>query len=226
MEMVSYNSYHGVPKIPGSPYARSFLGQAPIFVAGMLLCWVLLPDHNPSPPPLAGEEENLKSNPLARIDFLGAFFLGIGILAVMLPFEIVGPRISWTHPAVLGLFGVGLLLLGLFFIVEARWAREPIFPLRLLQQKNTVLCYIIMGSQVAAQLAVCWTAFLLSHEQKLTIPAQMMYTVPLYFQVTERSSSTVAGAHLFPAVLGNALGGIVSGYLIHQYETFFVERYD
>lgn len=44
----------------------------------------------------------------------------------------------------------------------------------------------------------------------------MTFTVPLYFQVTQRSTSTAVGARLFPAVAGNAVGGIVSGYLIRR----------
>lgn len=44
-----------------------------------------------------------------------------------------------------------------------------------------------------------------------------MFSVPLYFQVTSRSSNAVAGAHLFPAVVGNAAGGILSGIWIRRY---------
>lgn len=44
-----------------------------------------------------------------------------------------------------------------------------------------------------------------------------MFTVPLYFQVTARVSSTEAGAHLFPAVAGNAVGGMLTGYLIKRH---------
>lgn len=44
----------------------------------------------------------------------------------------------------------------------------------------------------------------------------MMFSVPLYFQVTQRVSSTVAGAHLFPAVIGNTVGGIISGVIIRR----------
>lgn len=42
----------------------------------------------------------------------------------------------------------------------------------------------------------------------------MMYSVPLYFQVTQKMSNTAAGAHLLPAVIGNAIAGILSGYFI------------
>ena len=44
-----------------------------------------------------------------------------------------------------------------------------------------------------------------------------MFSVPLYFQVTARASNTVAGAHVFPAAAGNAVGGMMSGWLIHRY---------
>jgi formate/nitrite transporter FocA (FNT family) len=43
-----------------------------------------------------------------------------------------------------------------------------------------------------------------------------MYTVPIYFQVTQRVSSTIAGAHLFPAVIGNTIGGIAAGIIINR----------
>ena len=46
-----------------------------------------------------------------------------------------------------------------------------------------------------------------------------MFCVPIYFQVTQRVSNTEAGAHLFPAVAGNAIGGIISGLLIKKYNT-------
>jgi hypothetical protein len=47
-----------------------------------------------------------------------------------------------------------------------------------------------------------------------------MISIPLYFQVTSDASSTVAGAHLLPAVVGNAIGGIVSGLIIKRYVFF------
>ena len=43
-----------------------------------------------------------------------------------------------------------------------------------------------------------------------------MYSVPLYFQVTARTSVTAAGAHLVPAVCGNAIGGLLSGIYINR----------
>ncbi|KAH7136348.1 major facilitator superfamily-domain-containing protein [Dactylonectria macrodidyma] len=172
----------------------SFFGQAPIFLVAMLLCWILLPESTSSS--TVGRNVNMRSS-LARIDGLGAFFLGSGILALMLPLEIGGQKVSWTHPLVFSLVGTGIVLLFFFVRVEAVWAKEPIFPLRLFRQRNVTMAYFIVGAQNGAQLG-------------------MMYSVPIYFQVTQRVSSTIAGAHLFPAVIGNTVGGIVSGALIQR----------
>lgn len=72
----------------------------------------------------------------------------------MLPVEIGGTKIHWTHPLIFVLFGGGTLLLALFLATEAWWAKEPIFPLVLLRQRDVIASYLIMGCQVAAQLGV------------------------------------------------------------------------
>ncbi len=45
---------------------------------------------------------------------------------------------------------------------------------------------------------------------------QLMYFVPLYFQITGGVSSTLAGLHLVPGVVGNAVGGLVAGHFIRR----------
>ncbi|KAK1659580.1 major facilitator superfamily transporter [Colletotrichum godetiae] len=180
----------------------SFLGQAPIFLVAVLLCWFFLPrgkqlgrgqeDAEASGKPVDGNKSSL-----ARIDFLGAALLALFILTFLLPIEIGGTKIPWSHPLIFVLFGVAAVFGGLFAAVEEWWAKEPIFPLELLKHRDIVLTYVISGGQVAAQLG-------------------LMFSVPLYFQVTQRVSNTVAGIHLFPAVFGNAIGGVLAGYLIRK----------
>ncbi|KAI1761365.1 MFS general substrate transporter [Hypoxylon sp. FL1150] len=167
----------------------SFLGQTPIFLLAMVLCGMVLPKLTTGQNP--GNAETTKSR-LARIDFLGAALLGSGLLALLLPLKIAGQQVPWTSPVVPVLFASGAILLALFMVTEIRWAKEPIFPLRLLNNREVVISYLIMACQIAAQVG-------------------MMVSVPLYFQVTERTSSTVAGAHLMPAVIGNTIGSLMTG---------------
>lgn len=91
---------------------------------------------------------------LARIDGLGALLLGGGILALMLPVEIGGQKVPWCHPLIVSLLAAGGLLLFLFVLVESRWAKEPIFPLRLFHERNVSMSFFIMGAQSGAQLGV------------------------------------------------------------------------
>lgn len=82
-------------------------------------------------------------------------------------------------------------------LYEVNIALEPVFPPSLLVKRDVATSYAIIALQAAAQLA-------------------MMYSVPLYFRVTQNSSNTTAGSHLFPAVLGNTLGGLLSGLYIQR----------
>lgn len=130
---------------------RSFLGQTPIFFAAAVLCWFVLPQVGTT---TGGETDNRLRNQLSRIDFAGALLLGLGVLALMLPLEIAGSKIPWNHPVTIGLFVAGFVLLGLFLVTEQRWAKEPIFPPRLLRNYKAGLCYFLSSCQSAAQLSV------------------------------------------------------------------------
>ncbi|CAD6583109.1 MAG: hypothetical protein ASARMPRED_001227 [Alectoria sarmentosa] len=59
--------------------------------------------------------------------------------------------------------------------------------------------------------------FLGSISLALTI---VMFIVPLYFQVTANASETNAGAHLVPAVFGNAIGGLLSGFIVKRTDSY------
>ncbi|KAG5756769.1 hypothetical protein H9Q70_000655 [Fusarium xylarioides] len=167
----------------------SFLGQSPIFAVSMIIAAILLPSTT--------QTEGATLERIKRIDALGALLLGGSVLAFMVPLEIGGQKIPWSHPLVPTLAAAGVILSAAFVLVESRWAEEPIFPLRLLRSGDVTKTYLIAFGQAAAQLG-------------------MMYTVPIYFQVTQRVSSTVAGAHLFPAVIGNTAGGIATGLIIKR----------
>ncbi|KAM0545589.1 hypothetical protein ACHAPJ_011289 [Fusarium lateritium] len=157
----------------------SFLGQSPIFVISMVVVALLLPS--------TAHSEGAVLERIKRIDALGALLLGSSVLAFMVPLEIGGQKVAWSNPIVPGLAGAGVLLAIAFILVESRWAREPIFPLRLLGNSDVTKSYLIAFGQSAAQLGV-----------------------------SQRVSSTVAGAHLFPAVIGNTVGGIATGLIIKR----------
>ncbi|KAF7949948.1 uncharacterized protein EAE97_003457 [Botrytis byssoidea] len=132
---------------------------------------------------------------LRRIDFVGAFLLTGTIAAFLGSLSLGGQALPWSHPTVLGLL-LGSVVLGAIFVgYEVKVAAEPIFPPALAVQRDVATSYAINALQLSAQVG-------------------MMYSVPLYFRVTQGSSNTTAGLHLFPAVFGNTTGGLLAGWLI------------
>ena len=170
----------------------SFLGQVPLASIAMVSIGMTLPSHQT--PEIDGETQRRK---LGRIDFVGATFIALSILCFLFPLEIGGDRIPWSSPTIIILF-VGAVVFGLLFIATEGWvAKEPIVPLTVLRHRDVVLSSLVMFLQSAAQLG-------------------LMFAVPLYFQVTSSASNSVAGAHLVPAVVGNAVSGIISGAVISR----------
>lgn len=187
----------------------SFAGQGPIFILAAVIGWTLLPRGPPAPrsdetegqnePPPAEDapvEPAPKTSRMSRIDFQGAALLSLTILTIMIPVEL-GKTHPWTHPLIISLFASSLVFGGLFLATEAWWTTNPVFPLSLLRQRNVVASFVIAGSQCAAQLG-------------------LMFSVPIYFQVSQRVSNAMAGAYLFPAVFGNAVGAVCAGLLIKR----------
>lgn len=134
---------------------------------------------------------------IQRVDFLGTTLLATAITAIIGLLDQGGKSFPW-HSWVAVVMGAGGILLFLaFLLVEAYVAREPIFNLRILRRPNVAVGYSIGCLQVTAQLV-------------------MMFSIPLYFQVTQRASTTEAGGHLVPAVVGNTLGGLLTGAFIRR----------
>ncbi|KAI1505733.1 MFS general substrate transporter [Biscogniauxia marginata] len=181
----------------------SFLGQTPLFVAAIIGSIFVIPNTRGTAP------ETTKGGTIsrfARIDFPGSLLLGVTVLLFMLPLEIGGVKVAWTHPLISGLFGAGFITLCVFIANEAWWAKEPAIPVRLLKHREIIASYFIIACMSGAQTA-------------------LMCSVPLYFQVTTRASNTNAGLHLVPAVVGNAIGGLVTGALIRRtgrYKSFVI----
>jgi hypothetical protein len=163
--------------------------------------------------PTSGQDEP-KQSKLGRVDFVGATLMALTILAFLVPMEIGGVKVPWTHPLIPGLLFSGCVLGAIFLTSQAYNAREPIFPLELLLQKDFIASMLVQSLQTAAQMGVCRSViFYTSCDTNIR---QMMFAVPLYFQITARASNSVAGAHLVPAVVGNAVGGLLAGVYIKR----------
>lgn len=173
--------------------------QAPLFCITAVL--VILRLHIEPPQrlsPIDSPDQTITSkSKLKRVDFLGILCLATAIVSAILLLDLGGQKFPWLSLQTLFLSTTGTIFLILFILVEAYIAPEPIFSLRILRQPNVPASYAVMSLQIFSQVS-------------------MMFCVPLYFQVTSRASATAAGAHLVPAVAGNAAGGLVAGTIIRR----------
>ncbi|EDO01861.1 hypothetical protein SS1G_04336 [Sclerotinia sclerotiorum 1980 UF-70] len=175
----------------------SFIGQGPLMLFAIVLVAYKLPTRSLSDEPIHADDGPSR---LRRIDFVGAFMLTGTIAAFLAALSLAGQALPWSHPIVIGLL-LGSVLLGAVFVsYEIKVATEPIFPPALAIQRDVAASYAINALQLGAQVG-------------------MMYSVPLYFRVTQGSSNTTAGLHLFPAVFGNTTGGLLAGWLISRIGT-------
>lgn len=133
---------------------RAFIGQAPLtFIAMILVAWKLQikPKNKTS---AEVEETQPLGSKLQRIDFFGALFMSATILSAMLILDLGGEKVRWSSPLIAALAGVTLFSGTLFYVVEKNFAKEPIFPLRLLSHRAVLLSYLTLAVQTASQMAV------------------------------------------------------------------------
>jgi EmrB/QacA subfamily drug resistance transporter len=129
-----------------------------------------------------------------QIDYLGATLLAGFATCVVLATSWGGTTYPWGSAQIIGLF-VGSVVLLAGWWISARYAAEPVLPLRLF--RNSVFS-VSAGISLAAGFALFGTVSFL----------------PLFLQVVHGVSPTVSGVYLLPQVIGLLLTSIGSGQLI------------
>ncbi|HEX9039503.1 MAG TPA: MFS transporter [Trebonia sp.] len=129
-----------------------------------------------------------------KIDYLGAATLAGFATCVVLATSWGGTTYAWSSPVIIGLFvAAALFLIAWYF--SARYAAEPVLPLRLF--RNSVFTV-----SSAIGLAAGFAMF-----------GALSY-LPLFLQVAHGVSPTISGVYLLPMVLGMLLTSIGSGQII------------
>lgn len=153
----------------------SFFGQVPFMLLATALVMFFLPNREPS----HGEVSAWRR--LRRVDFAGSALLALFLLACLIPMEIGGIKVPWTHPVIPGLFAASGVLFVAFLRTEQR-ATEPVVPLAIFRVRDVNLSMLIQMLQTSAQLGVCFRraesgSFLYSHQDPvsdMTHPAHVL----------------------------------------------------
>ncbi|KAJ1920413.1 hypothetical protein H4219_001389 [Mycoemilia scoparia] len=131
---------------------------------------------------------------LKRIDFLGSLVIVAGLIVLLLALSWGGKEHPWSSPAVISLLIVGLVLLIAFVLVEAYVSPEPILKLNLLKSY----------SMLALIIAILTSGMVLF---------SLIYYLPLFFSVTQNSSTISSGLHLLPFQVSVSVFALASGYI-------------
>ncbi|GHH57310.1 MFS transporter [Streptomyces candidus] len=127
----------------------------------------------------------------ARIDYLGASLLTVGITAIVLVTTWGGSEYAWGSPQVLGLMSLGLVAVAGFLFVETK-AAEPIIPLHIFRNRNFALMSVI--------------GFIVG----FVMFGAVLY-LPLFQQSVQGASATNSGLLLLPMLLSMMVVSLVVG---------------
>ena len=131
-----------------------------------------------------------------QIDWLGAIYLSMALLCIILFTSEGGSVHAWNDPQLWCILAFGIVgIIG--FIYEERMAAEPIIPLALFRNRSFLLCSLI-GFVIG-----------MSRFGSVTF-------LPLYLQVVKEATPTEAGLQLIPLMGGLLLTSIISGRIISR----------
>ncbi|KAK9479970.1 major facilitator superfamily domain-containing protein [Lipomyces japonicus] len=162
-----------------------FIFQLPIFLISIILGYLYIVN-----PPSANPAQATLSN----VDFAGSVTLVFGLGSLLAYLSMGGNDYAWSDKNVYGYGIAAFVLLFSFVYVEAKVARMPVLPLRILKGRlplSSLTCTFFTGLANNSQL----------------------FMLPLYFQAVNLDSASVAGARLiipsFVGIFGSIFAGIV-----------------
>ncbi|KAL7276684.1 hypothetical protein RUND412_000301 [Rhizina undulata] len=158
----------------------------PPAVIGIVQIWIWLP---------LKPVEGAWRGKVAQIDFAGIFLLTTATVFILVPISGGGSTYPWSSPLVITLLILGVVALAAFAAVEHFYAKVPIIPLRIFNNRSLVLLTF-----------VCFGIGCMNY------PA--IFFIPEYLQLVKHYSSIDSGAILIANVLSQVLTVIVSGWLL------------
>jgi hypothetical protein len=117
------------------------------------------------------------------------------VSAFILGLNMGGNEVPWSHPFIITILPLSLILFIAFLLVEGRFATEPILPLKLLSHRNPLAAGFSNWFSSMGAFAV-------------------MYNIPLYYQVVLNLSAASAGLRLIPYSIGASAGSLVYGMVM------------
>ncbi|GAM40948.1 hypothetical protein TCE0_041f13692 [Talaromyces pinophilus] len=134
---------------------------------------------------------------LKAIDWLGVITCIGATLMFLFGLEFGGITYPWNSATTICLIVFGILTYGVFFLIEWKFAKYPIIPLRLFKNRHNLAIF-----------GVCFC-----HASVFISGA---YYLPLYFQSVLLASPILSGVYTLPQVLSLSLTSAMIGIIINK----------
>ncbi|GAB7351562.1 hypothetical protein MBLNU459_g2188t1 [Dothideomycetes sp. NU459] len=134
---------------------------------------------------------------LKAIDWLGSLLIVGGVLMFLFGLEYGGVTYPWDSATVLCLLIFGILTIGLFTVIEWKFAKYPVMPLRLFKYRSNI--------------AACGVCFVHGF-----VFIASSYYLPLYFQAARGATPLLSGVYVLPNALAVSCASIATGIFIRK----------
>ncbi|KAI1809582.1 putative efflux pump antibiotic resistance protein [Poronia punctata] len=138
---------------------------------------------------------------LKLLDWAGALTSLFGIALILIPLSQGGSALSWASPVTICMLVAGVSLIGLFLVLEWRFAKLPLLPARLFRYGRST--NILIG----INLIIGWIYW------------GNLFVIPLYLQNVHMSGSSPAqaGVLILPMVIAHGLTSAGTGIIISKF---------
>ncbi|KAL4937782.1 hypothetical protein BDV06DRAFT_67148 [Aspergillus oleicola] len=160
----------------------------PVCGAALILLLLCLDVHNP--------RTKLREGARA-IDWLGIVtIIGLTVMG-LLGMEFGGTTFSWDSATVICLIVFGGVMVGLFILVEKRFARFPLVPMGLFGNWYIVAAFVLAFAHAMVSFGI-------------------EYYLPLYFQSVKQASPLRSGLYILPVMVTEAATDVLAGVFLHR----------
>ncbi|KAK2592306.1 hypothetical protein QQS21_009996 [Conoideocrella luteorostrata] len=171
----------------------SFLAQTPLCCIAWIAVYFVV--KVPGPP------SDSLLNKVRRIDFLGALVLTLAIVAMLLGLD-SGSNSGWLQIATVVPLCLAPALIAAFMFIEARIAKHPFAPYRIIFHSSLFKNYAANFCNTASQMSIFFFA-------------------PLYFQAVLDYNATSSGVFLVPGMATSVIATMVTGWIIKRTGRFY-----
>ncbi|CAI7614014.1 unnamed protein product [Penicillium pancosmium] len=142
------------------------------------------------------EKESLTG--LSSIDWMGFLLIIGGTICFLYGLETGSSGLlSWTSPTVILLIIFGVIIMGLFMIWEAKFATNPLIPIRIFQKRSLLASFTV----------ACLHSFVF---------ISFDFFLPLYYQVVLGFRPIISGVTLFALIIPMSLSTFGGGMFVRK----------